>query len=97
VEDGQPIIVRVAVIRVQDNLQVMLKKVLPEEGLHELRINKRFPSPELATMPDNHCAPLLDVIELQNPEPQEFVVFPLLRLLDQHKIQTFGKVVYLFI
>src|SRR6266403_1586786 len=83
-------------IRVRDNLQVMLKKVLPEEGPHELRINKLFSSSELATMPDNHCAPLLDIIELQNPEPQKLMVFPLLRPFNQPKIQTFGEFVDFF-
>ena len=83
-------------IRVRDNVQVMLKKVLPQEGPHELRINKLFSSPELATMPDNHCAPLLDIIELQNPKPQKLMVFPLLRPFNQPKIQTFGEFVAFF-
>jgi hypothetical protein len=83
-------------IRVRDNLHVMLKKVLPEEGPHELRINKLFSSLELAAMPHNHCAPLLDVIELQRPEPQTLMVFPLLRPFNQLKIQTFGEFVTFF-
>ena len=83
-------------IRVRDNLQVMFKKVLPEEGPHELRINKLFSSPELARMPDNHCAPLIDIIELHNPEPQKLMVFPLLRPFNQPKIQTFGEFVDFF-
>jgi hypothetical protein len=80
-------------IRVRDDLQVTLKRVLPEEGPHELKINKLFSSPGFATKPNNHCAPLLDVIELQNPEPQELMVFP---LLNQPKIQTFGEFVDFF-
>src|SRR5260221_5623217 len=80
-------------IRMRDTLQVMLKKVLPEEGPHELRINQLFSSPELAKMPDNHCAPLLDIIELQNPAPQKLIIFPLLRPFNQPKIQTFGEFV----
>ncbi len=83
-------------IRVRDNVQVMLKRVLPEEGPHELGINKLFSSPELATMPDNHCAPLLDIIELQSPEPQKLMVFPLLRPFNQPKTQTFGEFVAFF-
>jgi hypothetical protein len=83
-------------IRVRDNLQVMFKKVLPEEGPHELRINRLFSSPELATMSDNHCAPLLDIIELQNPEPHKLMVFALLRPFNQPKIQTFGEFVAFF-
>ena len=66
--------------RVRDNLQVMLKSVFPAEGPDGLRVSRLFSSPELATMPDNHCAPLLDVIEFQRPErpePQKLMVFPL--------------------
>jgi len=33
--------------RMRDNLPVMLKKVLPEEGPYELQINQLFSSPEL--------------------------------------------------
>lgn len=82
--------------RVQDDLQVMFKKVLPEEGPHELRINQLFSSPELAAMPNNHCAPLLEVIDLQQPDPQKLMVFPLLRPFNQPKIQTFGEFVAFF-
>ena len=82
--------------RVRDNHQVMLKAVFPEEGPHELNINKLFSSPELATMPDNHCAPLLDVIELQRPEPQKIMVFPLLRPFNQPNMQTVGEFVAFF-
>ena len=82
--------------RVRDNRQVMLKKVLPEEGPHELRINQLFSSPELATMPNNHCAPLLEVIELQHSGPQKLMVSPLLRPFNRPKIQTFGEFVAFF-
>ena len=80
--------------RVRDNLQVMLKVA---EGPHELLINKFFSSPELAKMPDNHCAPLLDVIEIQRPQPQKLMVFPFLRPFNRPKIQTFGEFVAFFI
>ena len=79
--------------RVRDSLQVMLKAV---DGPLELRINKLFSSPELAAMPDNHCVPLLDVIELQRPDPQKIMVFPLLRPFNKPKIQTFGEFVAFF-
>jgi hypothetical protein len=82
--------------RVRDNLQVMLKVIYPAEGPHELMINKFFSSPELAKMPDNHCAPLLDVIEIRRPEPQKLMVFPFLRPFNQPKIQTFGEFVAFF-
>jgi hypothetical protein len=82
--------------RVRDNHQVMLKKVLPAERPQELRINQLFSSPELAIIPHNHCAPLLDVIELQRPEPQKLMVSPLLCPFNQPEIQTFGEFVIFF-
>jgi hypothetical protein len=82
--------------RVRDGLQVMLKRVFPAEGPHELNINKLFSSPELAKMPDNHCAPLLDIIEIRHPEPHKLMVFPLLRPFNQPKMQTFGEFVAFF-
>ena len=82
--------------RVQDNLPIMLKKVLPDVGSHELKINFFFSSPELITTPENHCAPLLDIVELQKPEPQKLMVFPLLRPFNLSMIQTFGEFVIFF-
>jgi len=82
--------------RVRDNFQVMLKRVLPEEGPRELEINQRFSSPELAAMPENHCARLLEVVELQGPDPQKLMVFPLLRPFNQPKFQTYGEFVSFF-
>ncbi|KAI9509446.1 kinase-like domain-containing protein [Russula earlei] len=98
VEDGQPTILRAAMdaTRIRDNAQVMLKKVFPAEGPHELRINQLFSTPELAKMPHNHCAPLLEVIELQYPEPLKIMVFPLLRPFKKPKIRTFGEFVAFF-
>jgi hypothetical protein len=83
-------------IYVRDNLQVMLKRVLPTDDSYELSINMLFSSPEFATNPDNHFAPLLDVIELQRPEPQRLMVFPLMRPFNQSEFQTFGQFVTFF-
>ncbi|KAH9971368.1 hypothetical protein BGW80DRAFT_1322100 [Lactifluus volemus] len=86
VEDGQPSILRAAMDATStlDDRPVMLKKVLVAEGPHELAISQLFSSPELAMEPHNHCAPLLDVIELQSPEHQKLMM------------QTFGEFVAFF-
>ena len=77
---------------VVDGRPVMLKKVLHADGPHELTINQLFSSPELSKNRDNHCAPLLDVIELpRHFESQKLMVFPLLRPFNQPRIQTFGE------
>jgi hypothetical protein len=84
--------------RLKDNLQVTLKKVLPEERSHELRTNWLFSSQDIAKLPDNHCAPLVTVIELQGPdsEPQKLMVFYLLCPFNHSEIQTFGEFVSFF-
>ena len=70
--------------RIRDGRQVMLKKVLPGDGPHELNINRLFSSPEHSKDRDNHCAPLLDVIELsENFNSQKLMVFPLLRPFNE--------------
>ncbi|KAH9014233.1 hypothetical protein EDB85DRAFT_2097986 [Lactarius pseudohatsudake] len=94
VEDGQATILRAAMdaTRIRDGRPVMLKKVLLSDGPHELRINKLFSLPENSRERDNHCAPLLDVIELSTRfESQQLMVFPLLRPFNQPRIQTFGE------
>jgi len=78
--------------RIRDGRPVVLKKVLPADGPHELRINQLFSLPEHSRERDNHCAPLLDVIELSaHFGSQKLMVFPLLRPFNQPRIQTFGE------
>ena len=83
-------------VRVRDRRPVMLKRLLPEEGPYELEINQLFSSSELADDPRNHCAPLLDLIELQGSEYHKIMVFPLLRPFNSPQFQTFGEFVAFF-
>jgi hypothetical protein len=73
----------------------MLKKVLLEEGPHELQIAQFFSSPEVARDPRNHCVPLLDVIETHNAG-QKLMVMPFLRPFNNPRFQTFGEFVAFF-
>jgi hypothetical protein len=75
-------------VRVRDGLPVMLKRLLLEEGPYELEINQLFSSSEHADDPRNHCAPLLDLIELQDPESHKIMVFPLLRPFNSSPISN---------
>jgi hypothetical protein len=81
-------------VRERDGLPVMLKRLYLEEGPYELEINKFFK--EHADDPRNHCALLLDVIELQDPESPNIMVFPLLRPFNRPRFQTFGEFVAFF-
>ena len=83
-------------VRVQDGLQVMFKRVLPEDGPYELSISQFFSSEELARNRRNHCVPLLDVVKLEGPVPHRLMVFPLLRPFNHPHFQTFGEFVAFF-
>ena len=81
--------------RRRDGKHVMLKKVYPDEGPHELIITQLFSSRELARDPRNHCVPLLDIIEIPQ-NGQKLMVMPLLRPFNDPHFQTFGEFVAFF-
>jgi len=86
-------------VRIEDGRHVMFKKVLPEEGPHELLISELFSSPGLKGDPKNHCVPLLDVIDLSQTKPdgRKLMVMPLLRPLTKPRFQTYGEFVAFFV
>jgi len=81
--------------RPRDGKQVMLKKILPAEGPHELTITQFFSSPELVRDPRNHCVPLLGVIEIP-ATGQKLMILPFLRPFNNPHFQTFGEFVAFF-
>ena len=80
--------------RISDGKPVMLKLLMPSEGPYELQINQLVSSEPLLSDPRNHCAALLDVIELPN-EPQ-IMVHARLRPFNDPPMQTFGEFVSFF-
>jgi serine/threonine protein kinase len=81
--------------RRRDGKQVMLKKIFPNEGPHELIITQLFSSRQLARDPRNHCVPLLDIIEMPQ-NGQKLLVLPFLRPFNNPSFQTFGEFVVFF-
>jgi hypothetical protein len=80
--------------RISDGKPVILKRLLDEEGPFELEINKLFSTEPLSSNPRNHCAQLLDVIELPNDPP--IMVHSLLRPFYNPSLQTYGEFVTFF-
>lgn len=72
----------------------MLKRLLEKEGPYELEINKIFSKEPLSSDPRNHCARLLDVIELPNDPP--IMVHSFLRAFYKPRFQTYGEFVAFF-
>ncbi|KAH9960991.1 kinase-like domain-containing protein [Lactifluus volemus] len=95
-EDGQPHRRRVVMdaTRISDGKTVMLKKLPESEGPYELQINRLFSSTPLVSSPRNHCARLLDVIELPNDPP--IMVHPHLRPFYDPPFNTYGEFVAFF-
>ncbi|KAH8988761.1 kinase-like domain-containing protein [Lactarius hatsudake] len=95
-EDGQVQALRVCMdaTRISDGRPVMLKRLPSEEGPYELQINKLFSTEPLSSDPRNHCARLLDVIQLPNEDP--IMVQPLLRPFYDPPLQTYGEFVTFF-
>ena len=81
--------------RRRDGKHVMLKKIYPDEGAHELVITQLFSSRELVRDPRNHCVPLLDIVEIPQ-NGQKLMVMPLLRPFNDPHFQTFGEFVAFF-
>ena len=78
--------------RRRDGKQVMLKKIYPDEGLHELIITQLFSSRQFSRDPRNHCVPLLDILEMPL-NGQKLLVMPFLRPFNDPGFQTFGEFV----
>ncbi|KAI0265926.1 kinase-like domain-containing protein [Gloeopeniophorella convolvens] len=97
-EDGQPTLLRAVMDaeRISDHKQVMLKKVLPEEGPHELTIAELVSSAESMEDRRNHCVQLIQLIELSDPPGQKLMVMPLLRFFNNPHFQTYGEFVSFF-
>ena len=109
-EDGQPTLVSVVcqmlptftlsqlptamdAMRAWDGKQVMFKKV--PAGI-ELEISQFLTSPGLMQEPNNHCVPLLEILELPDVPEQKLIVMPFLRPFDNPRFQTFGEFVSFF-
>jgi hypothetical protein len=72
----------------------VLKKLPEDEGPYELQLNRLFSSETLASHPRNHCAPLLDVIQLPNDPP--IMVHSQLRLYHNPPFHTYGEFIAFF-
>jgi hypothetical protein len=80
--------------RISDGRPVVLKRLLVEEGPYELQINKLFSIEPLASNLRNHCARLLDVIQL--PDEQPIMAHPMLRQHNDPRSRTVGEIVTFF-
>lgn len=79
--------------RAWDGKQVMFKKV---PAGSELEISQFLSSPGLIRETQNHCVPLLDILDLPDEPEQKLIVMPFLRSFDNPRFQTYGEFVSFF-
>ncbi|KAI0048310.1 hypothetical protein FA95DRAFT_1582303 [Auriscalpium vulgare] len=94
-EDAQPSRWRPTVmdaVRLSDGTPVVLKR-LPDDEPFELDMYSFLCSGAVASNPHNHCAPLIDVVQLPGDDSQRLLVLPLLRPFYDPPFRTFGEVV----
>ncbi|KAI0081935.1 hypothetical protein K474DRAFT_1586596 [Panus rudis PR-1116 ss-1] len=83
-------------VRMADNEVVMLKKISVERHPHEVEIGRYFSAEPLASHPKNHCAPLLDVLQVPDDNDKVILVMPLLRHYNRPRFKTVGEAVEFF-
>lgn len=82
--------------RLSDKSRVSLKLVHPSDHPFEADIGKFLSSSALSGDVNNHCVPILEVIDVPEEEDLIIIVMPLLRSWDSPPPQTVGEVVDLF-
>ncbi|KAJ3478318.1 hypothetical protein NLI96_g9839 [Meripilus lineatus] len=75
---------------------VMLKKILRSEHPHEVSIHTHLTTGGLASHPQNHCAPLYDVLQSPYDNDVVFLVLPVYRMFNDPPFQTVGEIVEFF-
>jgi hypothetical protein len=82
--------------RVSDGSYVSLKIVKKSRHPHEVEIGQCFMSEPLASHPQNHCVPFLEVLSPPNDEDRQLIVMPLLLPFARPPFDTFGEVMECF-
>jgi len=82
--------------RAADGMQVMLKRINLDEHPDEIPIALKFSTEPLASNSKNHCAPLLEVLDVPGDGKQVLLVMPFLHRFDQIPFVTVGEAVDFF-
>ncbi len=78
-------------VRIKDGAMVALKKVVVAKFPEEIAISQYFTQEPLAAEKDNHCVPVIEVLNLPDGETA-LLVLPLLRAFDSPPFVTIGEV-----
>ena len=79
-----------------DGKMVMLKRVQKSHHLDEANIGQFLTSSGAPGDPQNHCCPILDVIQDPMDDDVQLIVMPLLRRYKDPPFETVGEAVEFF-
>jgi hypothetical protein len=79
--------------RISDGAYVMIKLIDTSSHPFEVEISQFFQSDELRSAPQNHCVPILDVLQSPSNENQALLIMPLLRKYDDPAFATVEEAV----
>ncbi|KAG2014286.1 other/AgaK1 protein kinase [Coprinopsis cinerea AmutBmut pab1-1] len=80
-------------IRLADDRHVVLKRINRAKYPEEVTILKHFSEETLASKPENHCVPVLAVLNPPDDPDYDILVLPILRDYDDPHFDTIGEAV----
>ncbi|KAF8870843.1 kinase-like domain-containing protein [Infundibulicybe gibba] len=83
-------------VRISDGAQVALKLIRKSVHPYEIDIGVFFATEPLKSDPQNHCVPLLDVLQVPDDTDQAILVMPMLRVYEDPRFDTIGEGVEFF-
>ncbi|KAI0054874.1 hypothetical protein BV25DRAFT_1922294 [Artomyces pyxidatus] len=82
--------------RLSDGFHVILKRVLPGPYIKEVEVARYLTSEPLTADPQNHCVPILDILQVPGDLEEYIIVTPLLRPYENPPFETYGEAVDFF-
>lgn len=82
--------------RRRDGLAVILKRVVLRKPHNELRVCQIFADPHTASLPQNYCLRLLDIVDIPNNPRECLIVLPLLLPFHIRPFETVGEAIEFF-
>ncbi|RDB25502.1 hypothetical protein Hypma_007510 [Hypsizygus marmoreus] len=79
-----------------DGIPVALKRIRPSDHPEEVGVGQLFSSEPLAHHQNNHCIPILDVLQVPDDDDCLILVMPFLYPWDYWPFETIGEVVDFF-
>lgn len=76
-----------------DGAFLSLKAIKKSRHPYEADIGRFLSKEPLASDPQNHCVPILEILQVPDQDDRIILVMPMLRRFDNPRFDTFGEVV----